>query len=358
MSTPPESDRREFLQLKALRDRAAQHEPTPSPNAGEGHYLLQFERSAMACRFALYLNAGEYPDGTDSALRALDLVEQLEAQLTVYRDSSALSLINQLAAHEPIDVEPRLFALLQQSLDLHRDTHGAFDITAGPLTKLWGFYRRQGAVPDPDALRQALDCVGSSAIELDASQHTIRFRRPGVELNLGSIGKGYALDRCAELLQSEGLENFMWHGGNSSVLARGCNASRGAGRGWSVGVSDPLQSELRLGEIQLVDQALATSGASVQFFRYRGKRYGHILDPRTGWPAEGVFSSTVVAPTAAEADALATAFYVMGVDATIEYCRAHPSIGAVLAYPSSQGSKVELAICGLSSAQWTPLRRT
>lgn len=357
MSTPPEPDRREFLQLKPLRDRAALSPSEPSPTPREGHYLLQFERSAMACRFALYLNAGEYPDGTDSALRALDLVEQLEAQLTVYRDSSAVSLINQRAAHEPIEVEPRLFALLQQSLELHRDTLGAFDITAGPLSKVWGFFRRQGAVPDDDALRQALACVGSAAIELDATQRTIGLRRPGVELNLGSIGKGYALDRCAELLQSEGLDNFMWHGGNSSVLARGCNASRGAGRGWCVGVSDPLQSERPLGEIQLVDQALATSGASVQFFRYRGKRYGHILDPRTGWPAEGVFSATVVAPTAAEADALATAFYVLGVDATAEFCRTHPTIGAVLAYPSTKGSKVEIAVCGLSSDQWTPLRR-
>ena len=99
---------------------------------------------------------------------------------------------------------------------------------------------------------------------------------------------------------------------------------------WKIGVKDPLRDERRLGQVELHDRALGTSGAQFQSFRHRGRRYGHILDPRTGWPAEGVLSVTVLAPTAAEADALSTAFYVMGPEAAMSYCRQHPSIAAMV----------------------------
>jgi len=113
-----------------------------------------------------------------------------------------------------------------------------------------------------------------------------------------------------------------------------------------------VRSDRRLAEIDLRDRALSTSGSGVQFFRHGGKRYGHILDPRTGWPAEGMFSATVLAPTAAEADALSTAFYVLGVEQALAYCQAHPGIGTLLVYPSARESKVELSVGGLDDADW------
>src|SRR5262249_4156409 len=147
-------------------------------------------------------------------------------------------------------------------------------------------------------------------------QWKVRLDRAGVEINLGSIGKGYALDRMAELLVAEGIENFLIHGGNSSVLGRGVGQESGVRsqeleeteretRGWWVGLRHPLVPERRIGEICLRDRALGTSGSGTQFFVHEGKRYGHILDPRTGRPAEGTLSTTVAAPTGAEADALA-----------------------------------------------------
>jgi thiamine biosynthesis lipoprotein len=202
-------------------------------------------------------------------------------------------------------------------------------------------------------LQAALNRVGIRHLVLDGTRGTIRFLREGIELNLGAIGKGYALDREAAELCAAGVNDFLLHGGQSSVLARGSHA--GTGAGWIVGLGDPLRPDRRLAEIRLRDRALATSGASHQFFRSQGKRYGHILDPRTGWPAEGVFSSTVLAPSAAEADALSTAFYTLGVERAYEYCREHPQIGMVLLHPGRGASSVEVATAGLDERDFRRL---
>ena len=142
-------------------------------------------------------------------------------------------------------------------------------------------------------------------------QHTIAFRQAGMSINFNSMGKGYALDRMAELLAANDVGDFLLQGGKSSVLARG-DQPGSSETGWLVGVRHPLRPDERMAELVLHDQALSTSGAGTQFFIRRGQRYGHILDPRTGRPAEGLYSATVIAPTAAEAEGLSTAFYVMG----------------------------------------------
>jgi thiamine biosynthesis lipoprotein len=363
MGQPPSHNRREFLQGRAAADAIgaaidrfvptgtadSPAEDATATSAGE-HYLVQLSRPAMACTFAVFLNAGQYEQGTEAAIAALDRIEALEGQLTVYRDTSEVIAINCAAGQSEVEVEPGLFGLLSLATRISQVTQGAFDITAGPLVRVWGFYKRAGGIPSEDDLRAALQCVGSQHVTLDVAKRTIRFERPGVELNLGAIGKGYALDRAAELLSAEGVHDFLLHGGQSSVLARGAHAGRSDG--WSVGLADPLRPDRRLAEIRLRDRALATSGASHQFFRSQGKRYGHILDPRTGWPAEGVFSSTVLAPTAAEADALSTAFYAMGAAAAQEYCREHPEIGMVLLYPGRGASSVEVAFAGLDADEF------
>ena len=182
------------------------------------------------------------------------------------------------------------------------------------------------------------ECSTSS---LNSQRSTIRFRKSGMEINLGSIGKGYALDQIAELFASKSIENFLLHGGNSSVLGRGTCAD-----GWWIGLRHPLVPERRIGEILLRDRALGTSGSGTQFFTHEGRRYGHILDPRTGWPADGMLSVTVAAASGAEADALATAFYVLGVDAALEYCRQHPGIAAILMSPADSTATIDVAIYG------------
>ncbi|MGI8979322.1 MAG: FAD:protein FMN transferase [Pirellulaceae bacterium] len=385
-----DSSRREFLTGRsAVRALADAHEglaePLPAPGGAAQNWLTQISREAMACEFEVLLDAKKYPDGPEVAVEALDLVEALEAQLTVYRDTSEVSRLNQQACVQPVVVEERLFELLTQAKELWKATNGALDITSGALTKVWGFYRRQGNMPSEAEVATALAKVGSQHLELDASLQSVQFLVPGLEINLGAIGKGHTLDRCAELLVSRGIHDFLIHGGNSSVLARGVRGQgkTESGQGteveagdslksqisnlkssspspqppasnpplpWSIGLRHPLRPDQRLAEFTLHDQALGTSGSGSQFFHHGGKRYGHILDPRTGWPAEQVLSATVIAPTAAEADALSTAFYVLGLEGAQEYCQRQPEVSALLV--TQKGAGVELHPVNLPDEKW------
>lgn len=362
MSSEP--TRRDFLQGKAAADAlvdrlAGSPEASPATSCSPAEsYTLQVARRAMACQFEFLFNAGQYPLATEAAMAALDLVDQLEDQLTVYRPHSEISRLNVQAADGPVVVESRLFALLELAVQLHRDTQGAYDITAAALSNLWGFTRRRGAIPDSQALLEARALVGSDQLLLDAQDRTVRFARPGLAINLGSIGKGYALDRCADHFADYQIRDFLLHGGHSSVLARGSQAGEGADGGWWIGIRHPLRPDRRLGQIRLHDQALATSGSGTQFFMHEGRRYGHILDPRSGWPAEGVLSASVIAPTAAEADALATAFYVMGPQQAGDYCQSRPAIGALLLCPGARHGSLERHLFGIREGQWQELAET
>lgn len=305
----------------------------------------------MACEFTVYLNAGQHEEATEHALSALDLVEQLEDQLTVYRDHSEISVLNRTAGSGPVSVNQGLRELLERGQDIFRDTGGAFDMTAGPLSKLWGFHRREGRLPKQAEIEKTLEQVGGQHVRLDSDAGTIQFSNPNVELNLGGIGKGYALDRSRELLLDNEVDDFLIHGGHSSVL--GCGNRMGKSKpGWQVNVRHPLRPDRVLAEIYLRDQALGTSGSAVQSFQHQGKRYGHIIDPRTGWPAEEMLSSTVIAPTAAQSDALATAFYVGGVDLAEAYCEKHPNVAAVLIRKADRAGDVEVVSFGMSIVEW------
>ena len=347
MTSRPSSTRREFLSgqsaadaLADLANRAADAvggagDAVDLPEPASTPYQIRLGRRAMACQFEVLLNVRQYADAATVAMEALDLIDELEEQMTVFRESSEIMEINRSATAGPVIVESRLFQLFELAVELHRQSGGAYDITSGPLTKIWGFYRRQGAVPTSDSLQAARKAVGSHLVALDAARQAIRFLAPGVELNLGSIGKGYALDRAAEVLNAAGIHDYLIHGGQSSLIARG---SRAGTVGWPVGLGDPMRPGKSWATIFLRDRAMATSGAGYQFFRHQGQRYGHILDPRTGHPAEGVHSVSVLAPTAAEADALSTACYVLGPERAAELCQRRPQVGMLMICPTPGGS--------------------
>ena len=280
---------------------------------------LEIARDAMACRFEVLLNPGKPTNGPEMAVSALDTITFLEQLLSVYIPTSELSLLNARAMDGPVRVSESTFELLELGLAVFEKTNGAFDMTAAKLSKTWGFYRRQGKMPSESEIVQALAEVGSSSIELNAAERTVFFRRP-IEINPGGIGKGFALDCAASRLKQNGVNEFAFHGGKSSILCGGNQAPDGTELGWKIAVRHPEQSERILGTLTLFDQALGTSGPANQFFYFRGKRFGHIIDPRTGWPAEGMLSITVLHPSAGWADALATGLFVAGVEAAVSYC--------------------------------------
>jgi FAD:protein FMN transferase len=329
-------NRRHFLDPRRLARAAGQvlgaldelKSLTLEPEAPADSTLLRFSRRAMATTFEIILPFGT-PQALEAADYALDVIDRLEAQLTVFREDSEVSQLNRRAALEAVAVEERLFELLSLAARLTRDTEGAFDITIGALTKAWGFYKRAGRVPSEEERAAMQEQVGVQHVVLEPERKTVRYLRPKLEINLGSIGKGYALDRVGELLRGEwGMHHVLLHGGQSSVLALG--SAPGTTDGWPVVLRHPWDDERRLGVVRLRDWALATSAATFQHLDYNGRKLGHILDPRTCWPAETLASASALAPTAAEADALATAFFILGVEKASAYCAIHPEVGAVL----------------------------
>lgn len=284
-------------------------------------FWVHVNRTAMACRFEVTVPIGDRA-GVAVGTSALDQIDELEAQLSVFRDSSEISLINRDAASRAVVVEDELFDLLKLCKRLYDETDGAFDVTVGPLTSCWGFLKRAGRIPAAEILEHARSMVGSDKMLLDDETRSVRFSRPGMEINLGSIGKGYALDRIASSMRGR-VSSVLLNAGASSMYAMG-------NEGWSVGLRHPRNKTRRIGRLRLRDCALSTSGSDEQFFEHDGQRYGHIIDPRSGWPAQRMMSVSVVAPSAAMSDALATAFYIGGSPVAERYCAANPDVMAIM----------------------------
>lgn len=348
--------RREILAGRLLPSTVEDGPLQPAAAAADDSYLYQVSRKAMACNFEITLPIELAAEKTESALAALDVVEHLEEQLSVFRTESEVSRLNRTAAQGAVVVEPELWQLLARCHRLWHDTEGAFDITSTPLSRSWGFYRRQGRLANQQEIDQALQAVGGQWLQLDEASQSVEFGNPGLEINLGSIGKGYALDMAARSLEMDGSEDFIIHGGHSSILARGSRHSdESSPAGWRIAVRHPTRPQQRLLEVTLHDQAAGTSGSANQFFHHQGRRYSHILDPRTGWPAEHLLSATVLASSAADADALATAFFVMGIESTQRFLADRPGIAAILVDESSRTRGTEIHLIGLESTQWKPL---
>jgi thiamine biosynthesis lipoprotein len=278
----------------------------------------------MACRFEVTL-PGEDGRHIEAAQAALAEVDRLEAALTVFRETSEVSQVNAAAGSAPVAVGAWVLDLVQRSLDLHSATGGAFDVTTTPLSRAWGFLRREGRLPSVDEVDRARSTVGMDKVVLDHRDRTVRFTAPGVELNFGSIGKGYALDWIAGLLRDRGVSRALLSAGGSSVLAMG-----GGAEGFMIDVRSRRSRRGVLARLRLRDAALATSGAGEQYFEVEGRRYGHVIDPRSGRPASGVLGASVITGDAASADALSTAFLIGGSDLARRYCDAHPETLAVL----------------------------
>ncbi|HSD25696.1 MAG TPA: FAD:protein FMN transferase [Vicinamibacteria bacterium] len=271
----------------------------------------------MACRFEITLH------GTDArhipaAREALDAIDAIEDALSIFRAESEVVEVNRRAAERDVPLGSHVWAVLHRAHEIYSSTERAFDATSTPLSRIWGFFRREGRLPAAGEIEAARALVGMDNVRLDEATRSVRFRKPGVELNFNAIGKGYALDRVAAGLRRRGVRHALLSAGGSSVLAVG-----GGREGFSVDVRSARVAR-PLARLRLSDAALGTSGAGEQYFELDGRRFGHLLDPRTGWPASGLLSVSVVADEAATADALATAFFIGGAPLAERYCAEHP----------------------------------
>lgn len=309
-----------------------------SPPEMEGAALLQKSpgkpvsvreaRNLMATRWEV-LALGEEPSRVRAAAEAiLDEIERLENLLSRYRHQSDVSAINAAGAGEIVRLEPGLFALLEMAQNISAATGGAFDVTMGPLIAAWGFAGSSGHPASPSEVEQAAGRCGYENLELDEGENGIRKQQEGVEIDLGAIGKGYAIDSAIDEMEPGALSAALIHAGSSTVY--GYNAPPGE-PGWRVGVVDPHHPEDQpLAGVLLANMALSVSAPHGRSFRHEGRRYGHVLDPRTGYPVEGAVLAAVVHPSAALTDALSTALLVLGEEGPQMMDRLFPEAGYLI----------------------------
>lgn len=291
-------------------------------------HLIHLHTFAMGCDFQVFAFGEDRALLRSAAEAALEEIERIEQLLSHYLPGSEISYINTHAASEPVRVHPEVFDLIERAIHLSEETRGAFDITVMPLIRCWGFYAGIGQIPDPQKLAEALERVGYSRLHLNTQDLTVAFEHEGIEVHLGAIGKGYAVDRAIEVLRAAGVEAAMVHGGHSSVRAYGFPSGAG---GWQINLPHPLYPERSLAHLLLRNRAISTSSAAEQYFERGGRRYGHILDPRTGLPVESnLLCVSVLGEEAAVTDALSTAFFVLGERGAREYIAMHRGVQAAI----------------------------
>jgi thiamine biosynthesis lipoprotein len=282
---------------------------------------LQLVRAAKTPRFASFdgeamsttwqVTLPERGDRAAAAAAAADcfaLFRRLDLELSEWKDGSPLSAVNRAAGVAPVAVPEELFGLVSRAVGIGRETDGAFDASWAALWGLWDFRAATPVVPDASAIAARRALVDYRRVVLDPAARTIFLPAAGMKLGLGGIAKGYALERAGALLAGRGYADFLLVSGGQ-VYARG---TRG-GRAWQVGVRDPRGPRDEVfATLPLGGGSLSTSADNESFFVVDGRRYHHILDPRTGWPSRGLRSATVLAADPTLADALSTAVMVLG----------------------------------------------
>jgi FAD:protein FMN transferase len=274
--------------------------------------LMRLEKSAeaMGSTYTIDLYGTDRIRMEDAADSAFDEVRRIDELLSNYKPDSELSQVNRRAAQAPMKISPELFDLLSRCHEYSRQSEGAFDITVGPLMKVWGFFKGSGRLPHRPVVQAALTKVGYGHIRLDRAAGTVWFDRAGVELDPGGIGKGYAVDRMVDVLKRKGVTTALVAGSGSSIYALGAPPTES--RGWRVEIKNPWDSTKTSTEVFLKDMSMSTSGSYEKFFRAEGKTYAHIMDPRTGFPAQGSVSVSVVAPRTLDSEAWAKPYFVNG----------------------------------------------
>ncbi|MGH9936758.1 MAG: FAD:protein FMN transferase [Blastocatellia bacterium] len=277
----------------------------------QGMRRYEDSRVSMGCVYAIVVYGRDMTPLRRAAGAALDEVDRIDRLMSHYKQESELSRINREAAKAPVEVDSELFDFIAECLRYSRESDGAFDITVGPLMKAWGFFRGEGRAPSEAELAEARNRIGYRHVILNQEDRTIFFDKTGVELDLGGIAKGYAVDRAVSILKQHGVASALVSAGGSTIYALGAPPGKPA---WELEVQDPADRNKIATTVRLKDQALSVSGSYEKFFEFEGVRYSHVMDPRTGRPVQGVLSVAVIANDGTSGDALDNVFYVLGAE--------------------------------------------
>jgi thiamine biosynthesis lipoprotein len=287
----------------------------------------------MGTLFRIVLYEDDGARALNAATAAFERIEELESRFSDYREDSELTLLCRESSASPRAVSPELFSVLEQSLRMSRLSGGAFDVTIGPVVQLWRKAGKEKKLPGPAALLKARQSVGYENLVLDPENGTVTLKVPEMRLDLGGIGKGFAADRALELISSRGIERAMVVAGGEIRVG----APPPGQAGWKVAIGNPDPATPEQMYLVIRDAAVATSGDTFRFVEAGGRRYSHIVDPRSGIGLTDSAYVTVVAPDGTTADALATALNVMPTAAGIRLVQSIPRASAAIMRRGSNG---------------------
>lgn len=296
--------------------------------AKNGLTVLDMTRWAMACEFRILIAHPDEHYARQVAEAAFDEIYQLESAFNCFDPKSEISYLNAHAHKGYVAVSPDLFEILSFARQIYQETDGALDVTIGPLVALWKSAEQSKIRPDGKAIRDATDRVGMQHLILDPETNSVRFAKEGLQINLGSIGKGYAVGKAVEILRSFGVSSGLISAGNSTTYALGLTPD---GTPWQIGIRHPESPNERVAVVELVDRSLSTSGGPRQRDEQVEEFFEHIIDPSTGEPVQtDLISASVITTDPTLADALSTAFYLRGKTFASHYCLANEGIEAIL----------------------------
>lgn len=333
--------------------------PSPSTQsaAAEGELRFLEERYVyrqvhMGLQVRVVLYAANEEASRRAAGAAFAEIARLDAVFSDYRPDSELMHLMARSGGPPVRVGGELFSVLEQALELSRQTQGAFDVTAGPLTRLWRQARAESRLPAAVDLQQAAALVGFGNVRLDSERGTVELMVPRMRLDLGAIAKGYIIDRALSVLRAHDVESSLVEAGGDIVVG----APPPGKDGWQILIRHPSPCE-----ISLVHAAVSTSGDTAQFVEIGGMRYSHTVDPRTGLGLTSRRVATVVAPNGATADSLATVLTLLGEAAADELLRHYPEARAMVGHiEDGNGDLMELEpsiSCRALQVSHAPARR-
>lgn len=280
----------------------------------------------MGSRFDLSVVAGNAEEADTYIDLAVNEISRIERLISSWDPNSQTSEINRNAGVQPVKVDKELFGLIERSLVISRLTDGAFDISFASMDRIWKFDGSMTAFPAAEEVARSVQKVGYQKIVLDQENSTVFLPEPGMKIGFGAIGKGYAADKAKQLLKGKGVvAGIINASGDMNTWGK-----QPGGEDWKVAITNPLNKDQAFALVPLTGGAVVTSGDYEKYVVFNGVRYTHIIDPRTGYPAHGIISATVFAPSAELADALATSVFVMGWEVGIERINQLPNVECII----------------------------
>lgn len=286
----------------------------------------------MGSRFDITISAKSAPEAEAYIDTAIIEIERIENVLSEWRAETLVSEINRNAGIKPVKVTPELFGLTERALGFSRLTDGAFDISFASMDKIWKYDGSMTELPSEESVKKSVQKVGYKNIILDKKNSTIFLKLPGMKIGFGSIGKGYAADKTKELMVSKGVTaGIINASGDMNTWGK-----QPDGKEWTIGITNPMNQNKVFATFPLSGNAVVTSGDYEKFVMLNGKKYSHIIDPRTGYPARGLSSVTVFASSAELANGLSTSIMVMGKDAGLNLVNQIPGMSCVIVDENGQ----------------------